>query len=104
MDYSNCAHAGTKGFCRRCLLEHLETLVAIGSCNSTELSSELVCGNAMPGRNPSPSACDRAFTGMCGAVADNLTTCEDCVIDNAPYFVTGWGCGGDVTSFCDQVR
>jgi hypothetical protein len=93
--------ASTKGFCRRCLLEHLGALVGAG-CNDTELTAETICAGAVDGRNHNASACDRAFTAMCGAVANALAPCEECVIDHAAEFIVGWGCGGDITGFCDQ--
>lgn len=93
--------ASTKGFCRRCLLEHLGALVGAG-CNDTELKAETACAGARDGRRVHPNACDRAFSAMCGSVANVLGACEECVIDHAAEFVTGWGCGGVVTGFCDQ--
>ena len=93
--------ASTKGICRRCLLEHLGALVGAG-CNDTDLTAETACAGAVDGRNHNATACDRAFTGMCGAVANTLAPCEECVIDHAAEFIVGWGCDGDITSFCDQ--
>ena len=95
--------ASTKGICRRCLLEHLGALVGAG-CNDTDLTAETACAGAADGRNHNATACDRAFTTVCGAVADTLAPCEECVIDHAAYFIVGWGCGGDITSFCDQQQ
>jgi hypothetical protein len=101
-----CVYNERQGFCRRCLLEHLATLVgAPAHCNATELKAETICAGASPGRNTNASACDRAFTSLCGAVAEGpVGACEDCVIDHAAEFIVGWGCAGDVTGFCDQQR
>ena len=41
---------------------------------------------------------------MCGAVAEDLGACEECVIDHAAEFIVGWGCVGDVAGFCDQQQ
>ena len=101
----NCgtAQTSTKGFCRRCLLAHLPALVS-ADCNSTDLKAEAVCGAASTGRSTNGSACDRAFTSMCGVVAEDLGACEECVIGHAAEFIIGWGCGGDVAGFCDQQQ
>lgn len=48
---------------------------------------------------------DKAFETMCGGnatVRNDRAVCEECVIDHAAFFVVGWGCGADLTLFCDQ--
>ena len=51
--------------------------MSTGGCNSTELDSAQVCAEAVPGRSTNATACDRAFTSACGAVAGNLSACEN---------------------------
>eukprot|EP01052_Picozoa_sp_SAG31_P060197 SAG31_NODE_19400_length_603_cov_1.222222_1_plen_98_part_10 len=43
----------TKGLCRRCLLDHLASLVHDGGCDTPELTAEAVCADAQPGRDNS---------------------------------------------------
>ena len=62
------------------------------------------CAGAADGRNHNATACDRAFTTVCGAVADTLAPCEECVIDHAAYFIVGWGCGGEGLQNCAAGR